>query len=177
MSDGALPGRPGDDDTRAVATARRQVRAAVLVVAAALLVPAAPAGARERDSKTTDPVALRSRAIAAYNEQNYAAAAGQAAAYLEQARKENRTGREVASVAFILGHARYELHRQSGRPYEGDYALEVVAPLEESCASCRTIPPSSTCCSATPTTRCGRRRGGATPSRRPAPTGTCSSRS
>jgi hypothetical protein len=108
------------------------VTAALLVAAATLLLPAAPAGARERDSGTTDPVALRSRAIAAYNELNYEAAAKQAAAYLEQARKENRTGREVASVAFILGHARYELHRQSGRPYEGDYALEVVAPLEES---------------------------------------------
>jgi hypothetical protein len=133
---GGLATKPGETcglDRDAVRRLRRRrVRAAVLVVAAALLAPAAPAGARERDSKTTDPVTLRSRAIAAYNEQNYAAAAGQAAAYLEQARKENRTGREVASVAFILGHARYELHRQSGRPYEGDYALEVVAPLEES---------------------------------------------
>lgn len=104
----------------------------LFVVAAAMMSMAAPAGAQGRDGKTVDLARLRSGAISAYNDQKYQTAARHAAAYLEEAREKNRTGREVASVAFILGHARYELHRQSGQPYEGDYATDVVAPLEES---------------------------------------------
>jgi hypothetical protein len=104
----------------------------LFVVAAAMVSAAAPAGAQGRDGKTVDLAALRSRAVSAYNDQKYQTAAKHAAAYLEQAREKNRTGREVASVAFILGHARYELHRQSTQPYEGDYATDVVGPLEES---------------------------------------------
>ncbi len=105
----------------------------VIVIATALIsMAAAPAGAQGRGAGTADLAVLRSRAVSAYNDQKYQTAAKHAAAYLEQAREKGRTGREVASVAFILGHARYELHRQSGQPYEEDYAADVVAPLEES---------------------------------------------
>ncbi len=105
----------------------------VIVMATAMMSMAAPlAGAQGRGVRTADLAALRSRAVSAYNDQKYQTAAKHAAAYLEQAREKNRTGREVASVAFILGHARYELHRQSGRPYEEGYAADVVEQLEES---------------------------------------------
>jgi len=110
----------------------RRLRTVSLVAALILMTLAPPAEGRGADDTKVDPAVLRSRAISAYNDQKYETAERYAAAYLDQAEEKNRTGREVASVAFILGHARYEMHRLSGGPYEGDYALEVVAPLEES---------------------------------------------
>ena len=82
--------------------------------------------------ETADPTALRDQAIEAYNALDYATAARLAGRYLERARSDDRTGREVAALAFILGHSRYETIRQSQTPFEGDYRAEVVAPLEES---------------------------------------------
>lgn len=110
----------------------RRLRTLSLAAAMIVMTLAPPADARGAGDTKVDPAVLRSRAISAYNDQKYETAERYAAAYLDQAEEKNRTGREVASVAFILGHARYEMHRQSGGVYEGDYALEVVAPLEES---------------------------------------------
>jgi hypothetical protein len=91
----------------------------------------APAPARAADA-SDEMATLRNDAITAYNAQNYAKAATLADHYLERAGEEQRTGREVAALQFILGHSRYELHQKEGGHYAGDYKAEVVQPLEES---------------------------------------------
>ncbi len=94
--------------------------------------PPAPADAADPAGPATDLATLRNETIAAYNALNYPKAAQLAARYLDRARTEGRTGREVAALSFILGHARYEIHRAAGGPYAGDYRAEVVMPLDES---------------------------------------------
>ena len=92
----------------------------------------APAPARAADASADEMATLRNDAITAYNAQNYAKSATLASHYLERAGEEQRTGREVAALQFILGHSRYELHQKEGGHYGGDYKADVVQPLEES---------------------------------------------
>jgi tetratricopeptide (TPR) repeat protein len=113
--------------------------ASLLIIPVATSAAAGAGGAAGRSAAAPDPGPgsakagdLRNKAIAAYNAQDYEAAARFASRYLEDARAEGRTGREVAAIAFILGHARFEMHGTTGASYEGDYRADVVAPLEES---------------------------------------------
>ncbi|MEE9470508.1 MAG: hypothetical protein V3W32_02245, partial [Gemmatimonadota bacterium] len=81
-------------------------------------------------ARSVDINSLRGTVFASYRAEKYDEAAEAAAQYLEAAREQGRTGREYAAVAFILGHSRYELHRRSGEPYDGDYRGDVVEPIE-----------------------------------------------
>ena len=113
--------------------------ALVLLLLPAQALPAARSSAAPRSTaapatrdETADLASLRSDAVAAYGKEDYARAESLATRYIERARLEGRVGREFAAVSFVLGHARYELHKRSGGPYRGDYRADVVAPLEES---------------------------------------------
>ena len=105
--------------------ARLALCGAALLACGASLPPSAA-------EENTDLASLRNDAVAAYNKPDYAKAIQFAARYVERARAESRTGREFAAVSFILGHSRYEMQKQAGGSYEGDYRAEVVLPLEES---------------------------------------------
>lgn len=112
-----------------IAPAPRRTCAGVLLF---ILLTAGPLAAAAAGREDSDLAARRAKTILAYNDQDYGKALQLADSYLEQARNEHRTGRDVAAVSFIIGHSRYEVHRKSGAPYEGDYRVEVVQPLEES---------------------------------------------
>jgi len=111
---------------------RRTFRLALPLSLLAALAGAAAVAAPDADAEKGDLTALRNEAIAAYNEQSYARAAQAAARYVEKARAEKRTGREVAAVSFVLGHSRYEVYLKGGGRYAGDFRADVVQPLEES---------------------------------------------
>jgi hypothetical protein len=83
-------------------------------------------------AEAVDLGTLRNDTISAYNSQNYGPAAALADRWLQRARAEGRTGREVAAISFILGHARYELHQKEQSRYAGDYRADVVDPIDES---------------------------------------------
>jgi tetratricopeptide (TPR) repeat protein len=102
--------------------------ARLCLVAALASSPVLPALAAE----TADLATLRNDTITAYNAQNYARAATLADRWLERAKAEGRTGRDVAAISFILGHARYELHQKEPGRYAGDYRADVVDPIDES---------------------------------------------
>jgi hypothetical protein len=82
--------------------------------------------------EAADMGTLRNDTITAYNAQSYARAATLADRWLDRARSEGRTGREVAAISFILGHARYEMHQKEGTRYAGNYRADVVDPIDES---------------------------------------------
>jgi len=106
--------------------------AASIALPAFAVEAAAAAPGRPSAAEPADMAALRNDTITAYNALNYAKAAALAARWLERAGAEGRTGREVAAISFILGHARYELHQKEPARYAGDYRAEVVAPIDES---------------------------------------------
>jgi hypothetical protein len=116
----------------AVATGARGGAVPRPVAPAATAHSATTPSAAASQEETADLASLRNDAIAAYNKEDYGKASSFATRYVERARAEGRTGREFAAVCFVLGHSRYEMHRKSGGPYTGDYAAEVVGPLEES---------------------------------------------
>ena len=103
---------------------------AIAILAVLLCLSSAMAAAAAE--RTPDLSTLRNEAIAAYNAQSYEKAALLASQYLDRARAEQRTGREVAALQFVLGHSRFEVHRKAGGAYPSDYRAEVVAPIEES---------------------------------------------
>ncbi|MBP7147636.1 MAG: hypothetical protein KBD01_08835 [Acidobacteria bacterium] len=96
--------------------------------------PAATTAAEPAIPLSAELMTLRQSAVEAYNRRDWNAAATAADSFAEafEAAGLPHLGADYALVAFVGGHARYELWKADPEGFRYDFPSEVIAPMEES---------------------------------------------